>query len=153
MLLKVIRRLNRYDSEVNCDLQKLEYTVDGAASAPSASLSTPLEWDHVQERLEKFLEKEEAPTSFDHIFGWIDVSILASFRLLWECFVPDGVLKHGELCNHALCCIQQANVGHRVKEPQFIRALMTAICSSAIESKCSCNISFIQIQHNLKLIL
>lgn len=29
----------------------------------------------------------------------------------------------------------QANVGGRVKEPQFIRALMTAICESAIHSK------------------
>jgi hypothetical protein len=45
------------------------------------------------------------------------------------------------MCNHVLCCIQQANVGDRVKEPQFIRALMTAICLSAIESKFSCNIS------------
>ncbi|PNF16446.1 hypothetical protein B7P43_G10313 [Cryptotermes secundus] len=98
---------------------KLEFTVDGPASAPSPSLSTPLEWDHVQERLEKFLKKEEAPTSFDHIFGWID-----------------------------------ANVGHRVKEPQFIRALMTAICSSAIESqKTSLKLNERRLQDYKKLML
>jgi hypothetical protein len=56
----------------------------------------------------------------------------------------------GEFCNHVLCSIQQVYVGARVKEPQFIRALMTAICLSSIESKCSCNISFFQIQHNLE---
>jgi hypothetical protein len=38
--------------------------------------------------------------------------------------------------------IQQVNVGDQVKEPQFIRALMTAVCQSAIESKCSYNASF-----------
>jgi hypothetical protein len=50
-----------------------------------------------------------------------------------------------------LRCVQQVNVGDRVKEPQFIRALMTAVCQSAIESKCSCNTSFIMVQHNQRL--
>jgi hypothetical protein len=79
MLAKVIHRLNKCDRQVNCDLQVLEYTLDGAASAPSASSSTPLSWDDVQERLEQFLKQEEVSPSYDHIFGWIDVSIITSF--------------------------------------------------------------------------
>jgi hypothetical protein len=76
MLLKVIRRLNKYDNQVNCDLQMLEYTLDGSASA---ACSTALNWIHVQQRLEQFLKQEETSTSFDHIFDWIDVSIITSF--------------------------------------------------------------------------
>lgn len=76
----------------------LKYAMDGAASAPSASSSTPLTWDQVQQRLEQFLKQGQF--SFDQICDWIKV-----------------------------------NVGDRVKEPEFIRALMTAICLSAIESQ------------------
>jgi hypothetical protein len=75
----VIHRLNKYDGQVICDLQMLEYTVDGAASMPSASSSTPLSWDHIQQRLEHFLKQERASTSFDHIFDWVNVSIIRSF--------------------------------------------------------------------------
>lgn len=98
----------------------LEYTLDGAASAPSASSSIPLSWDHVQQRLEQFLRLEQAsPNSFDQICDWISV-----------------------------------NVGDRVKEPQFIRALMTATCQSAIESqKTSWKLNESHFQQHQKLVL
>jgi len=79
----------------------LEYTLDGAASAPSASSSIPLSWDHIQHKLEQFLKQEQgSPNSFDTICDWISM-----------------------------------NVGDRVNKPQFIRALMTAICQSTIETQ------------------
>jgi hypothetical protein len=58
----------------------LEYTLDGAASAPSASSSIPLSWDHIQHKLEQFLKQEQgSPNSFDTICDWISVSISISF--------------------------------------------------------------------------
>jgi hypothetical protein len=58
----------------------LEYTLDGAASAPSTSSSIPLGWDHVQQKLEQFLKPEQASlNSFDTICDWISVSRKISF--------------------------------------------------------------------------
>jgi hypothetical protein len=58
----------------------LEYTLDGAASAPSASSSIPLSWDHIQQKLEQFLKQEQGSTnSFDAICDWISVSIIINF--------------------------------------------------------------------------
>jgi hypothetical protein len=78
MMVKVIHRLNKYYIQVTCDLQMLEYTLDGATS-PSASPSTPLSWDHIQQRIEQFLKQEQASSSFDNILGWVKVSIITSF--------------------------------------------------------------------------
>jgi hypothetical protein len=77
MIAEVTHRLNKYDRQVNCDLQMLEYTLDGAASAPAASSSTLLSWDHAQQKLEQFLKQGQP--SFDQICDWINVSIITSF--------------------------------------------------------------------------
>jgi len=58
----------------------LEYTLDGAASAPSASSSIPLSWDHIQEKLKEFLKQEQgSPNSFDTVCDWISVSTCINF--------------------------------------------------------------------------
>jgi hypothetical protein len=73
----------------NCGLQMLEYTVDGSATAPSATSSTALSWEHFQWRLEELLKEEQpSSTSFDQMCDWINVSIFTG-----EGFVPVGVLK------------------------------------------------------------
>jgi hypothetical protein len=58
----------------------LEYTLDGAASAPSALSGILLSWDHIQQKLEQFLRQEQgSPNSFDTICDWISVSVIISF--------------------------------------------------------------------------
>jgi len=58
----------------------LEYILDGAASASSASSSIPLSWDYIQLKLEQFLRQDQGSTnSFDIICDWISVSISISF--------------------------------------------------------------------------
>jgi hypothetical protein len=84
----------------------LEYTLDGSASAPSATSSTALSWDHFQWRLEEFLkEGQPSSSSFDQMCDWINVSICRQGLCKCWCVKECGNLKLCKECgNFMIVC-------------------------------------------------